>query len=678
MWRDRRLGQNVRFLPAGGVSPTVIERDQQSLNPRLGVPDEVAERAVLALIGLVALVAGLLWLTGQTSAVVSGLGWPADSFHKGWAALAQWPQRWSDPPAAYPAGSAISKVSPAVWWEVCGLLAISVTTVVVLLWRLIREKRKEPTNEWAVARELSPIKVQAPSTGRLVLGRVGRSLVATEARHSVLVIGPTQSGKTTGLAIPALLEWDGPVAAVSVKTDLAEHTMRHRAKKGRVWVYDPRDATGLPGSTWSPVSAVRCWEYAIRLAQDLTEAGRAHSGDGMQQSGFWFGLAAQLLAPYLFAAAAAGETMGTVYSWVLRHDHEASKALLERVGNRIALDQHNAMWKVSDQTRSSVFVTLQQSLSVYSDERVAASTVNSDIDPRRLFDGGRHTLYVAAPIKDQTALQPLFSTLIGHVVDEAFAMVAATGKPLNPPLLILIDEAANVAPMRNLGQIASTAAAQGIQLVTVWQDLSQVKDRYHTQGNTVLNNHRARIVLRGCGDEDTLRWASTMVGDTSVEAVTRHHDANGSKSRQVSERTERLLGLDQARQMDGFDGLLLYGSLPPAKLQLRPWFKDRGLRRLAVPLDEKDLRPALSDPSPLRLAAPFAAPSGPAEDPAIASGDAEVSALRPEFAAVASQHAATVITSRSRVAESARSDEPEQNGSEGLEGLPAPEADDDH
>lgn len=615
----------------------------------MGVPGEVAERAILAVLGLVALLAGLLWLTGQISALASGLGWPTDSFHAGWTALARLPQQWSDPPAAYPAGSAVSKVSQTVWWMVGALLVTLLTASAVPIWRLIRQRRKEPTNEWAVARELSPIKVQAPSKGRLVLGRVGRSRVATEARHSVLVIGPTQSGKTTGLAIPALLEWKGPVAAVSVKTDLAEHTMRHRAKSGEVWVYDPRDATGLPGSTWSPVSAVRCWEDAIRLAQDLTEAGRAHSGDGMQQAGFWFGLAAQLLAPYLFAAAAAGETMGTVYSWVLRHDHEESKALLERAGNRIALDQHEAMWKVSDQTRSSVFVTLQQSLSVYSDERVAASTATSEIEPSRLFDGSCHTLYVAAPLKDQTALQPLFSTLIGQVVDEAFATVAATGKPLDPPLLILVDEAANVAPMRNLGQIASTAAAQGIQLVTVWQDLSQVKDRYHTQGNTVLNNHRARIVLRGCGDEDTLRWASTMVGDTSVEAITRHEDANGRKSRQVSEHTERLLGVDQARQMDGFGGLLLYGSLPPAKLQLRPWFKDRRLRRLAEPLDESELRPRPLDLPPLRLPEPpseVVDPDDCATDLARPDPGGDSSSLTPGVAAAAARVAEELIADR--------------------------------
>ena len=45
-----------------------------------------------------------------------------------------------------------------------------------------------------------------------------------ERRHSLLVVGPTQSGKTSGLAIPALLEWQGPVLATSVKGDLLGHT----------------------------------------------------------------------------------------------------------------------------------------------------------------------------------------------------------------------------------------------------------------------------------------------------------------------------------------------------------------------------------------------------------------------------------------------------------------------
>src|SRR5271156_2949361 len=44
-----------------------------------------------------------------------------------------------------------------------------------------------------------------------VHGRVHPALLAAERAQSVVVVGPTQSGKTTALAIPAILSWDGPV-----------------------------------------------------------------------------------------------------------------------------------------------------------------------------------------------------------------------------------------------------------------------------------------------------------------------------------------------------------------------------------------------------------------------------------------------------------------------------------
>ena len=55
-----------------------------------------------------------------------------------------------------------------------------------------------------------------------MLGRTGRKLVATERAQSVVVFGPTQSHKTSGLAVPAILGWEGPVIAASVKTDLID------------------------------------------------------------------------------------------------------------------------------------------------------------------------------------------------------------------------------------------------------------------------------------------------------------------------------------------------------------------------------------------------------------------------------------------------------------------------
>ncbi len=99
-------------------------------------------------------------------------------------------------------------------------------------------------------------------SGRLVLGRMGRRTVAGERAQSVIVFGPTQSHKTSGFAIPAVLGWEGPVLAASVKTDLFEHTIAYRRSVGAVHCFDPTGSTGLESVFWSPLPAARTWPGA--------------------------------------------------------------------------------------------------------------------------------------------------------------------------------------------------------------------------------------------------------------------------------------------------------------------------------------------------------------------------------------------------------------------------------
>jgi len=40
------------------------------------------------------------------------------------------------------------------------------------------------------------------------------------SEESMLIVGPTRSGKTRGIVIPAILEWNGPLLVLSVKDDV--------------------------------------------------------------------------------------------------------------------------------------------------------------------------------------------------------------------------------------------------------------------------------------------------------------------------------------------------------------------------------------------------------------------------------------------------------------------------
>jgi len=415
-------------------------------------------------------------------------------------------------------------------------------------------------------------------------------VVAAERAQSVAVVGPTQSGKTTALAVPAILGWDGPVVAASVKTDLVRDTIAWRRRCGTVWCFDPGHTTGLPSTLWTPLVAARTWVGARRVAADLTEVtrGATTTPDGE----FWYATAAKLLAPLLFAAATAGRTMADVVRWVDTQEIAEVADLLEATGVPEALQAARASWQRDDRQRSSVYTTVETVLEPFAEPEPAAQPqprseaqpqpgllgapvgrVGGDIDPAALLRG-RHTLYLCAPAHDQRRLRGLFTALVKQVLDAAFSRSAALGRALDPPLLLVLDEAANIAPLADLDGLAATCAGHGVQLVTIWQDLAQVAARYGDRAATVVNNHRAKLFLSGTSDPVTLDRASHLIGDQelSVPSVTR--DANGGLAVTNAPVQRRLLPPDALRQLPAGTGVLVYGSLPPARLALRPWWDD--------------------------------------------------------------------------------------------------------
>ena len=385
-----------------------------------------------------------------------------------------------------------------------------------------------------------------------------------------MVVGPTQSGKTSSLAVPAILGWAGPVVAASVKSDLLRDTWGERADQGTVWCVDPTASTGMPVTTWSPLPECSTWPAARRVASGLCEAAR---GEGTTSDGeFWYATAAKLLAPLLFAAALDGRSMADVVRWVDIQEVGEVAGILEQAGLPEALEAAEATWCRDERTRSSVATTAETVLAPFAEAPVTPG--RPVFDPRHLL-GGAHTLYLCAPAHDQRRLRGYFTALTQQVLAQAFTVATRSG-PLDPPLLVVIDEAAHIAPLPELDGLAATCASHGIQLMTVWQDLAQVRGRYGARAPTVLNNHRAKLFLPGIADPDTLEYASRLVGDQEVAQPSITRDPSGRRSTTSSTAVRRLLPPEDLRCLRRGDAVLVYGSLPPVRLRLRPWWAAQG------------------------------------------------------------------------------------------------------
>jgi type IV secretion system protein VirD4 len=402
------------------------------------------------------------------------------------------------------------------------------------------------------------------------------------------VIAPTQSGKTTALAVPAILEWDGPVIALSVKTDLVRDTLAHRDRGGRTAVFDPTASTGLDiTSSWTPLLSCRDWAGARRVAAALAD-GATPRRQSLTDSDFWYAAAAKLLAPLLFAAANAGLTMDEVVAWVDTQDASAVLVALQSAGCTEALNAMQANWSRDDRQRSSVYTTAETVLEAYADPGVLARSRVPEIRAEWFLDGGANTLYLCGSAREQRRLRPVFVALLQDMLEAAYAKAGRQGAPLDPPLLVVLDEVANLAPLPDLDVIASTGAGHGVQLLTILQDLAQAYDRWgRERADTIVNNHRAKLLGAGLADERSLDWVGRLLGERAVAQHSKTSGDIGQRSTTSSSVYRPLAPANIVREARAGSALLVYGNLPPAWISLRPWFKDRCLRRLASsPSDE--------------------------------------------------------------------------------------------
>ena len=553
----------------------------------------LSDHAVLAVIGCLAALGALLWLWGGIAGALFGHGWPAVGVRQLLGILMHLPGRLSNPASAWPPPARALLPGPGGFYAALGLLGVAGGALVLCASRaggLVGLKGSAGAR-WAAPRELRSLRARRCRNrgGRLALGWQGRRLLRAEQRHALVAFGPPQSGKSAGLAVPALLEWEGPAVASSIKTDLLAATLMRRRAMGSVFVFDPFGLAGAGSQTWSPLAAAGTWDGALEVAWRLASAGEVDQR-GVDGGEFWAIAAEQRLAPLLYAAAAMDAGMDSVVRWVYgQGSRELDHALAYMAGvardeqeladAHAAYDAVRAFERQADRTRSSIEATAQTLLRAYRFNRVARSARSCEITADRLLDEAA-TLYLVGDAKASKLLRPILLALLGEVVDRAYERATVAGGRLELPLLLCLDEAGNVAPLPNLAEIASTAPSHNIQLISIFHDLAQARSRYGRQAETVVNSHRARMLLPGVADLDTLRYFAGLVGEEEARDVTRTAGAGGS-SRSTARRRRPLVAPEALRQLPERHALLLYGRIAPTRMRLRLWFEDRRLRTLA-------------------------------------------------------------------------------------------------
>ncbi|MEV0712763.1 type IV secretory system conjugative DNA transfer family protein [Nocardia aurea] len=415
--------------------------------------------------------------------------------------------------------------------------------------------------------------------------------------------GPRQ-GKSTSRVIPAIMDAPGAVVATSNKRDVVDATRGPRARKGTVRVFDPQGIAGSvdPNFYWNPLDWVLADQFgaqerAAELAGHFADAGEADNRDA-----FFDPEGEDLLAGLFLAAALAKEPITKVFEWVTKVDDRRPIEILSGNGYPLLAGAMSDQYYAPDRQRGGVFSTAKKMASCLKYERirpwVCAPTVGEA--PREAFDAAEFvkshdTLYPLSKEGKGTS-SPLITAMCAAVAREAEIEGTFHGGRLPTPMLMVLDEAANIVRWRDLPKQYSHFGSRGVVVMTVLQSWAQGVRCWGLEGMQALLS-AANVLVLGSGLRDSgfLRDMSELVGQhyelsTSVSRSAK----NGEKSTSTSRITEITLHASDIAALPRGRALVFTSGHRPTLARCVPWMERDCAEEVRASIDTYD--PAHSSP----------------------------------------------------------------------------------
>lgn len=457
------------------------------------------------LIGLFALILGLsllVWSATGLAGLLAHGAWPdgvaltrtPPALRALATAPTDLPAAWPDTPPGQLSGYGL------FWGLVIGQAMVLAVLAVFLLgtyarWRAVRAHRKagpyagtsapvreEPEPEPVTVRE-NPEPTPVPEKPEPVPVPIQKTAPPERPRPAGgTVYGPPDTRRP--LAVQAIHDAEGPVLVVTSDPTVWSDTKDVRGKLGPVLVYDPGHLCDTPARLhWSPAEGCAEPDTAQARAAALLAPVRPPARlDAATAT-----TAETLLRCWLHAAAVDGRPFRQVHRWaqgtdahepvrILRGHPKAASGLAGLL--EAALTAHPDTRRTAQELTARAFSAFS---SVHIREACTPNRTDSLALASFLAEGG--TLYVVGEaIEDprtHPGAMPLLTALASHVVEHGRRMAARSSDGrLDPPLTLVLDDVAAVAPLPELPALVADGPRQGLPTLALMRSPEQSRTRW--------------------------------------------------------------------------------------------------------------------------------------------------------------------------------------------------------
>ena len=366
--------------------------------------------------------------------------------------------------------------------------------------------------------------------------------IPSDYETNIAVYGPPGSGKTSGLAIPSVINYRGSCLVVDIKGDIYNFVKKHNPKRAkRIFRFAPDNPDALkischfdPFSGLDHMGPTEKKLFIENMAAVLIPDEKG-SGDNFFTSRgrkLFRGVCHLILAKHPDASlpdVIHGILQGNVFDWVKRAinydnvekdpDITAAKELM------------SSFYGTNEKNTSGCWDACCSAIATFSNP-ILDTLLARDPDSisNNTLDNG-HDIYLQIQQEHLDAYAPLFTLIIQYLSSGFTRRPDSSTGVKSRPILMVLDEFPQLTfDYKLINSNLSTLRSKSVIIMLIMQNLSQLEYRYQQIGaRSITGNCNTQIIL-GSNDPYSSKSFSDMFGQKKILRAGRSQSSSGSSS----------------------------------------------------------------------------------------------------------------------------------------------------
>ncbi len=436
----------------------------------------------------------------------------------------------------------------------------------------------------------------------IIVGKFKGKLIRYIRPDFVSLGAGTRAGKGAGVVIPNLLDWQDSLIVLDIKQECYNITSKYRQQtlKQEVFLFNPFDFKTHKFNPFhyldltKPEGSTDLMGLAeIIYPTDKVSGAEKHFNNAAQSlfialsKTLWLILKINpaFMQRHEIANIFSIGNLFTLYTSVLITDLLAiiekniESSTLSTIETQLASDARAKMKSfmlLGDEGKASVISTFEKQLKLFALPVIKNATDQNIFDFRDLRRK-KITIYLSIAPKDLKIASLILNLFFNCAIKINLSENPDFMPELKYSLLLILDEFPSIGNISYVKDAAGYIAGYKVQLLTIFQNVSQLNEIYGDQGRkTLLANHSCKIVFAP-NEQDDAEYFSREIAYITAKSSSESRNNNKSqvsRGRSESEARRALMLPQELKQLPFEEEIVLLSGENPIRCEKALYFND--------------------------------------------------------------------------------------------------------